>query len=97
ETVRETSVYKTDTTTTDMADIDPGNSQNHNKAPEGQPEDIAETSTVLDSTKTEVIASSTESVYDSSARTSTSTAYSQQVLCNGSEGQNPGTDYCTGL
>ncbi len=97
ETVRETKVFKTVTTTTDMADIDPGNSQGHNRAPEGQPEDIVVSSTVLDSTSSEVIASSTESVYETSSTETTSTDYSSMVNCNGSNGQNEGTNYCGNL
>lgn len=92
-TTQVTDVYKTDTTTTDMADVDPGHSQPVNQAPEGQPEDIVVVDTSLDSTSSQVSSSS-------SVEVGTDTSSSQQlvedvqVLCNGSEGQNTGTNYC---
>jgi hypothetical protein len=89
ETTRTTEVYKTDTTTTDMADVDPGNAQSVNQAPEGEPDDIVETSTVLDSTSSEVTSSSAV-VYDETSSSSEQTT-SEEVTCN------PGNEFCNNL
>lgn len=93
ETVLTTDVYKTTTTTTDMADRDPGNSQSHNKAPEGQPADIVVSDTVLDSTTSEVTGTTTDVISDSTTTTATTTG-DESVVCNGSVGGNTGANYC---
>lgn len=89
-----TEVYKTTTTTTDMADVDPGNSQSVNQAPEGQPDDIVVSDTVLESTDTALVDSTEEVVTDTQVSDPVVTTESETVNCNGSSGQNEGTNYC---
>jgi hypothetical protein len=89
-----TEVYKTTTTTTDMADVDPGNSQSHNQAPEGQPADIVVSDTQLDSTSTELTGSTSETVSETTTSDPVTSVVQENVLCNGSSGQNEGTNYC---
>jgi hypothetical protein len=91
-----TQTFKDTTVVTDMVDVDPGKSQTHNKAPEGQPADIS-------SSSTELVASSGPTLVDSSSDVVTETSSvvetassSEQVTCNPGQGGNPGENYCAG-
>jgi hypothetical protein len=78
-----------------MADVDPGNSQDHNQAPEGQPADIVVVAPPVLETSSSEVSTSQETVNDILTTSSTEVLEDVKVECNGSEGQNQGTDYCS--
>lgn len=89
ETREVTEVFKTTTTTEDMADVDPGRSQEVNQAPEGQPEDIVTVETEALGASEEVIGTFEETETTSASETDTTTLL-DEVVCN------PGNHMCDG-
>ncbi|NEX46249.1 hypothetical protein [Pseudotabrizicola algicola] len=95
ETVKTTETYlvtettKTNVTTTDVYDIDPGRSQDKNQAPEGQPEDIVvvgdsvttEFKELID-TKSEVVTGSSTTVTGTTTETVVETTPCNNEQCN---------------
>jgi hypothetical protein len=91
-----TQTFRDTTIVTDMQDVDPGKSQTHNKAPEGQPADISSSSTELvASSGPELVDTSSAVVTETSSAVETASS-TEQVTCNPGQGDNPGENFCAG-